>query len=152
MMIISPELVRILKKSGAWNKAIHKQIRYFEGELAAIDGIPDSIKEVFSTAYMIDSELIIESAARRQKWIDQSQSLRLFLSSPNLKTLSQMFILAWQKGIKGIYDVKSAGFFSGMNADDANGFDRNSYISRPDNTDVMVKILEKFRGGSGGRK
>jgi ribonucleoside-diphosphate reductase alpha chain len=153
MMIISPELVKILKKTGVWNKAIHKQIRYFEGELAAIDGIPDSIKEVFSTAYMIDNELIIESAARRQKWIDQSQSLRLFLSSPNLKTLSNMFVLAWQKGIKGIYDVKSAGFFSGTSADDSNSdcqYPDNCPASvRFDNTDAMVKILENFRKTDG---
>ncbi|MDR2737915.1 MAG: ribonucleoside-diphosphate reductase subunit alpha [Puniceicoccales bacterium] len=148
MMVISPELVKILKKSGVWNKAIHKQIRYFEGELAAIDGIPDSIKEVFSTAYMIDNESLIESAARRQKWIDQSQSLRLFLSGPNLKTLSGMFILAWQKGIKGIYDVKSAGFFSGTNATDVDDLGCQNHSSRMDNTDAMVKILEKFHCGS----
>ncbi|MDR1401680.1 MAG: ribonucleoside-diphosphate reductase subunit alpha [Puniceicoccales bacterium] len=150
MMIISPELVKILKKSGVWNKAIHKQIRYFEGELAAIEGIPESIKSVFSTAYMIDSEAIIEGAARRQRWIDQSQSLRLFLGSPNLKTLSSMFILAWRSGIKGIYEIKFAGFFSetsstekcseGQNYAAANG------VSRSDGADAMIKILEKFHG------
>ncbi|MDR1433519.1 MAG: ribonucleoside-diphosphate reductase subunit alpha [Puniceicoccales bacterium] len=156
MMIISPELVKTLKKSGVWNKAIHKQIRYFEGELAAIDEIPDSIKEVFATAYMIDSELIIESAARRQKWIDQSQSLRLFLGSPNLKKLSNMFILAWTKGIKGIYDVKSAGFFSetaplGRCVENKN-LDRSAEAACLDNADTMVKILAKFHGDDGQRR
>ena len=153
MMIISPELVKILKKSGVWNKAIHKQIRYFEGELAAIDEIPESIKEVFATAYMIDSESIIESAARRQKWIDQSQSLRLFLGSPNLKKLSHMFILAWSKGIKGIYDVKSTGFFSEVTPLNRYANDRHagsdSGINCSDNADTMMKILAKFHGGEG---
>ncbi|MDR1595839.1 MAG: ribonucleoside-diphosphate reductase subunit alpha [Puniceicoccales bacterium] len=146
MMIISPELVKILKKSGVWNKAIHKQIRYFEGELAAIDGIPDAIKSVFATAYMIDTEAIIEGAARRQKWIDQSQSLRLFLGGPNLKTLSNMFILAWTKGIKGVYDVKSAGFFPEVNSTGKYGDGKvanSAYLA--DNADAMVKILAKFR-------
>jgi ribonucleoside-diphosphate reductase alpha chain len=148
MMIISPELVRILKKSGIWNKAIHKQIRYFEGELAAIDEIPESIREMFSTAYMIDNEAIIEGAARRQKWIDQSQSLRLFLGSPNLKTLSDMFVLAWKKGVKGIYDVKSAGFFSGMNMVDScenhrglNNFQQSNYT---DSTNAVMNALAKL--------
>jgi ribonucleoside-diphosphate reductase alpha chain len=146
MMVISPELVRILKKSGAWNKAIHKQIRYFEGELAAIDGIPDSIKEVFSTAYMIDSELIIEGAARRQKWLDQSQSLKLFLGSPNLKTLSDMLILAWQKGIKGVYEIKFAGFFSGTHTVDKSFKEQTSEVISKnfDDTDAMMKVLAKF--------
>jgi ribonucleoside-diphosphate reductase alpha chain len=152
MMIISPELVRILKKAGVWNKAIHKQIRYFEGELAAIDGIPESIKEVFATAYMIDSEAIIEGAAGRQKWIDQSQSLRLFLGSPNLKNLSHMFVLAWERGIKGVYEVKSAGFFPGLGGMDKisndHGFASYQKTNRTDNAEEMMKVLAKFHGGN----
>ncbi|MDR2779132.1 MAG: ribonucleoside-diphosphate reductase subunit alpha [Puniceicoccales bacterium] len=147
MMIISPELVRILKKSGVWNKSVHRQIRYFEGELAAIDEIPESIREVFSTAYMIDNEAIIEGAARRQKWIDQSQSLRLFLGSPNLKTLSDMFIIAWGKGIKGIYDVKSAGFFPSMMVDPCSnyqGSDNSQKLNYIDNTNAMMNALAKL--------
>ncbi|MDR1890699.1 MAG: ribonucleoside-diphosphate reductase subunit alpha [Puniceicoccales bacterium] len=147
MMIISPELVKILKKSGIWNKSVHKQIRYFEGELAAIDEIPESIKSVFSTAYMIDNEAIIEGAARLQKWIDQSQSLRLFLGSPNLKTLSDMFVIAWKKGIKGIYDVKSAGFFSDMAVDshaDPQGPDNFQKSNYADSTDAMINALAKL--------
>jgi ribonucleoside-diphosphate reductase alpha chain len=153
MMIISPELVKILKKSGVWNKSIHKQIRYFEGELAAIEDIPESIKSVFSTAYMIDSEVIIEGAARRQKWIDQSQALRLFLGSPNLKTLSNMFILAWRNGIKGIHEIKSAGFFSEISSagkyTDGKNYSAANGISRSDDTNAMMKILAKFHGSDG---
>ncbi|MDR3144185.1 MAG: ribonucleoside-diphosphate reductase subunit alpha [Puniceicoccales bacterium] len=155
VMVISPELVKILKKSGVWNKAIHKQIRYFEGDLAAIDEIPEAIKEVFSTAYMIDNETIIDGAARRQKWIDQSQSLRLFLGSPNLKTLSDMFVLAWSKGVKGIYEVKVAGFFSGGGSDRhaaENDFAENGSAGARDSTDAMVKILERFREIGGAHK
>jgi ribonucleoside-diphosphate reductase alpha chain len=152
VMVISPELVRILKKSGAWNKSIHKQIRYFEGELAAIDEIPDSIKEVFATAYTIDSGAIIDGAARRQKWIDQSQSLRLFLGSPNLKTLSDMFVIAWRRGIKGVYEVKVAGFFHGSDSARNASDDDSSTGAGGDSTDAMVKILERFRGIGNGQR
>ena len=150
MMIISPALVKMLKKSGVWDKAIHKQIRYFEGELAAINEIPATIKEVFSTAYMIDSNVIIDSAARWQRWIDQSQSLRLFLGSPNLRMLSEMFISAWKKGIKGIYEVKSAGFFASSitfeqptNSNEPDGFGRTK---AQDSADIMMKVLSKLQG------
>jgi ribonucleoside-diphosphate reductase alpha chain len=112
MIIILPALVRILKKSGIWNRSVHRQIRHFEGELAAIDQMPESIKGTFSIVYLVDNETLIERAARGQKWIDQSQSLRLFLGSPNLKPLLDMFIVAWRKGLKGLYDLKSARFFS----------------------------------------
>ena len=141
MMIISPDLVERLKKAGVWNKSVHKQIRYFEGELAAIDEIPEDIKNVFLTAYMISSDAIIEGAARRQKWLDQSQSLRLFLGSPNLCELSSMFISAWQKGIKGVYDVKSAGFFSLPK-------EMCSYDKNLDQTSVIMDVLAKFHDGS----
>jgi ribonucleotide reductase alpha subunit len=74
MRIISPELIHILKKSGIWNKSIQKQIQYSERELAAIEEIPASRKGAFSAAHMINNEAIIDEAACRQKWTDQSPS------------------------------------------------------------------------------
>lgn len=143
MMIISPEMVKALKKAGVWNKSIHKQIRYFEGELGAIDGIPNDIKEVFSTAYMIDNHVLIESASQRQRWIDQSQSLRLFLGTPNLRILSDMFLSAWKKGIKSIYEVKSAGFFqNSLHTSTSHAFSPSSHPQ--DHTDAMIEVLSKF--------
>lgn len=137
MMIISQELVTTLKKYSCWNKEIHKQIRYFEGELAAIDEIPDNIKNLYSTAFMINWDVLIEHAAIVQHWIDQSQSLRLFLSAPNLHVLSTMFINAWKSGIKSINDVKSAGFMLGKkNRENDEGMD---------GTSVMLNVLDKFR-------
>lgn len=146
MMIISPELVRILKRTGVWNKSIHKQIRYFDGDLAAIDGIPDNIKDVFATAYMIDSAAIIDGAARRQQWIDQSQSFRLFLGSPNLRNLSAMFVSAWKKGIKGVYDVKSAGFFSNPASSDVKSLTAIQNNTH-DGAHHLMNVLDNFRLG-----
>jgi ribonucleoside-diphosphate reductase alpha chain len=137
MMVISQELVRTLKRYGFWNKEVHKQIRYFEGELAAIDEISDEVKNLYCTAFMIDSPILIEHAAVCQRWIDQAQALRLFLAAPNLRALSSMFVDAWKKGIKSINDVKSAGFT----------LNKNYEISDEctDGTSAMLNAIGRFR-------
>lgn len=138
MMIISQELVNTLKQHEFWNKDIHKQIRYFEGELAAIDDIPGEIKNLYCTAFMIDSDVLIEQAAIVQRWIDQAQSIRLFLAAPNLHELSRMFVNAWKNGIKSIHDVKSAGFMLGKHTND----------SDDDGASAMLNALDRFRNYS----
>jgi ribonucleoside-diphosphate reductase alpha chain len=137
MMLISQELVKTLKRRGFWNKEIHKQIRYFEGELAAIDEISDDVKNLYCTAFMIDSSVLIEHASMCQRWIDQSQSLRLFLAAPNLHSLSGMFINAWECGIKAINDVKSAGFAPNK---------RETYDRCSDGTNAILSALDRFHG------
>jgi ribonucleoside-diphosphate reductase alpha chain len=137
MMIISQELVKTLKRHGFWNKEIHKQIRYFEGELAAIDEISDEVKNLYCTAFMIESPILIEHAAICQRWIDQSQALRLFLAAPNLHALSSMFVDAWTKGIKAISDVKSAGF--------ALNKDHGEFGEYTDGASAMISALDRFR-------
>ncbi len=136
MMVISQELVNTLKKHAFWNKEIHKQIRYFEGELAAIDEIPDNIKNLYCTAFMIDSEVLIAHASVVQQWIDQAQSLRLFLAAPNLHALSNMFINAWKSGIKSVHDVKSAGFMLGKNVYESD--------DSSDGTSMVLNALNRF--------
>lgn len=137
MMVISQELVNTLKKNRFWNKEIHKQIRYFEGELAAIDEIPDDIKNLYCTAFMIDSDVLIEHAAVRQHWIDQAQSIRLFLAAPNLHALSNMFLNAWKSGIKAIHDVKSAGFTLNRKNNECDEYS--------DGASAMLGALDRFR-------
>jgi ribonucleoside-diphosphate reductase alpha chain len=137
MMVISQELVRTLKRHGFWNKEIHKQIRYFEGELAAINEISDEVKNLYCTAFMIDSPILIEHAAVYQHWIDQSQALRLFLATPNLRALSSMFVDAWKKGIKAINDVKSAGFTLNKNYETPD--------ECADGTSAMLNAIDRFR-------
>lgn len=138
MMIISQELVNTLKQNGCWNKEVHKQVRYFEGELAAIEEIPEEIKNLYCTAFMIDSEILIAQAAAVQRWVDQAQSIRLFLSAPNLHALSNMFINAWKSGIKSVHDVKSAGFVLGKDARE----------SDDDGTSAVLNALDRFRSYS----
>ncbi|MFZ4597394.1 MAG: ribonucleoside-diphosphate reductase subunit alpha [Terrimicrobiaceae bacterium] len=107
--ILSTELVRDLKKLGKWDNAMLDQIKYFEGELKNIEGIPDHLVRKHLTVFGIPFEFVINAAARRQKWIDQSQSVNLFLSEPDLKVLSHMYRRAWHTGLKTTYYLRTLG-------------------------------------------
>jgi ribonucleoside-diphosphate reductase alpha chain len=108
-VILNPYLVRDLKAARNWNRELADQIKYFDGDLTEVESIPEEIKDRYRTAFQIDSAFIIEAAARRQKWIDQSQSLNLFLSEPDLKTLSHMYRRAWRSGLKTTYYLRTLG-------------------------------------------
>ncbi|MFM2132438.1 MAG: hypothetical protein RL646_1641 [Verrucomicrobiota bacterium] len=102
-------LVRDLKKLGLWNEDMVKQLKYFDGELKDIPGIPQELKEKYLTAFGIESKWLIDAAARRQKWIDQAQSLNLFLPKPDQKMLSHMYKHAWRAGLKTTYYLRTLG-------------------------------------------
>jgi len=106
-IVLNAELVRDLKKAKLWNQGMLDQLKYFDGELDAIDDIPDAIKLKHKTVFGISYEFIVDAAARRQKWIDQSQSVNLFLATPELKTLSHMYRRAWDKGLKTTYYLRT---------------------------------------------
>tara|TARA_E500000178_G_scaffold141659_1_gene141267 strand:+ start:1400 stop:4672 length:3273 start_codon:yes stop_codon:yes gene_type:complete len=108
-LVLNRYLVNDLKSEGLWNREMSDQLKYFDGELGPIQGIPDWIKKKYSTAFDVSYEYVIAAAARRQKWIDQSQSVNLFLGSPNLKTLSHMYRDAWRKGLKTTYYLRTLG-------------------------------------------
>ncbi len=107
--ILTEELVRDLKKIGLWSEEMIDQLKYFEGELGNIAGIPESIRKKHLTVFQIPYTFIIDAAARRQKWIDQSQSVNLFLGEPDLKLLSHMYRHAWHTGLKTTYYLRSLG-------------------------------------------
>ena len=100
-------LVRDLKARGLWNQDMLDQLKYFDGELGDIDEIPPDLKRSYLTAFGIDYHWIIDAAARRQKWIDQSQSVNLFLATPDMKTLSHMYRPAWHNGLKTTYYLRT---------------------------------------------
>jgi ribonucleoside-diphosphate reductase alpha chain len=106
-IILNSELVKDLKKANLWNQEMLDQLKYFDGELDAIDDIPEALKHKHKTVFGIDYEYIIDAAARRQKWIDQSQSVNLFLATPEMKTLSHMYRRAWDKGLKTTYYLRT---------------------------------------------
>lgn len=106
-VVLNGHLVRDLKKQGLWSREMLDQLKYFDGELADIAAIPQEIKDRYKTAFGISWEYLIKAAARRQKWIDQSQSVNLFLAKPELKTLSHMYRAAWAQGLKTTYYLRS---------------------------------------------
>ncbi len=105
--ILNTELVRDLKKANLWSQEMVDQLKYFDGELDAIDDIPEAIKQKHKTVFGIGYEYIVDAAARRQKWIDQSQSVNLFLATPDFKVLSHMYRRAWDKGLKTTYYLRT---------------------------------------------
>ncbi len=108
-IILNPELVRDLKKEGLWGQEMVDQLKYFDGELHDIESIPARLKHKHLTVFSVDFPYIINAAARRQKWIDQAQSVNLFLANPDLKTLSHMYRAAWRTGMKTTYYLRTLG-------------------------------------------
>jgi ribonucleoside-diphosphate reductase alpha chain len=106
-IVLNPYLVRDLKKLGLWGPEMIDQLKYHDGELVNIAEIPARLKEKYATAFAIGYEWLIDAAARRQKWIDQSQSVNLFLAEPELKTLSHMYRAAWHAGLKTTYYLRT---------------------------------------------
>jgi ribonucleoside-diphosphate reductase alpha chain len=108
-VVLNPYMVRDLKGMGLWTEDIVDQIKYFDGDLENIPEIPKNIVAKYKSAFQIDYKWIVDSAARRQKWIDQSQSVNLFLGSPDMKTLSHMYRHAWRVGLKTTYYLRTLG-------------------------------------------
>jgi ribonucleoside-diphosphate reductase alpha chain len=108
-IVLNGELVRDLKKHGLWNREMMERLKASKGELAGIQGIPEDLKQKHLTVFSVDWTYIIDAAARRQKWIDQAQSVNLFVAAPDLKTLSHMYRAAWRKGLKTTYYLRSLG-------------------------------------------
>jgi ribonucleoside-diphosphate reductase alpha chain len=99
-IVLNREPVKDLKAAGLWDGNRLDQLKYFDGELDDVEDIPDDIKQKHATVFGIGFEFIIDAAARRHKWIDQSQSVNLFLAQPEMKTLSHLYRRAWDKGLK----------------------------------------------------
>ncbi len=108
-VVLNPYLVKHLKKRGLWTERIRKELKYFDGDLSQVDGIPADLVQLYKTAFQIPWKVIIDAAARRQKWIDQSQSLNLYLAQPDMKELSHMYRYAWHTGLKTTYYLRTLG-------------------------------------------
>ncbi len=104
---VSDVLVAALKERGLWDARMLEEIKYYDGSLQNIGRIPLDLREQFLTAFEIDPKWLIECAARRQKWIDQGQSLNLYLAEPNGRKLHDMYLLAWEKGLKTTYYLRT---------------------------------------------
>jgi ribonucleoside-diphosphate reductase alpha chain len=107
--VVNPYLIDKLKSLSLWDAEMVDDLKYFDGTIREIERIPEEVKQQFLTAFEIEPEWIIECAARRQKWIDMGQSLNLYLAEPSGKKLHQMYTLAWEKGLKTLYYLRSLG-------------------------------------------
>ena len=102
-------LVNALKELGLWDSVMINDLKYYDGSLKEIPRVPDDIKTIYATAFEVEPRWLIEAASRRQKWIDQSQSLNLYIDEPNGKKLDIMYRMAWLKGLKTTYYLRSRG-------------------------------------------
>lgn len=105
--IVNADLVHDLKARGLWDEVMISDLKYFDGRLSGIDRVPDDLKALYATAFEIDASFLIEAAARRQKWIDQAQSLNLYIANPSGKKLDALYRLAWSQGLKTTYYLRS---------------------------------------------
>jgi ribonucleoside-diphosphate reductase alpha chain len=105
--VVNPFLVRDLKERGLWDEAMVAELKLHDGSLAEIDRIPHEVKTLYATAFEIESHWLVEAASRRQKWVDQSQSLNLYLASPSGRALDALYRLAWRKGLKTTYYLRT---------------------------------------------
>ncbi|KQQ91025.1 ribonucleoside-diphosphate reductase subunit alpha [Aureimonas sp. Leaf324] len=105
--VVNAALVRDLKARGLWDEVMVSDLKYYDGSLGPIDRVPDDLKRLYATAFEIDSAWLIEAAARRQKWIDQGQSLNLYLAAPSGKALDALYRLAFDRGLKTTYYLRT---------------------------------------------
>ncbi len=105
--VINEHLVDDLKARGLWDEVMISDLKYFDGALAKIDRIPDDLKANYATAFEMDATWIVEAAARRQKWIDQAQSLNIYMAGASGKKLDETYKLAWKRGLKTTYYLRT---------------------------------------------
>ena len=107
--MVNEALVRDLKALELWDEVMVADLKYFDGSLARIERVPDELKARYATAFEIDPSWLIEAASRRQKWIDQGQSLNLYLAEPSGRKLDEIYRLAWVRGLKTTYYLRTRG-------------------------------------------
>lgn len=107
--IINQYLVRDLKQLGLWDDVMVMDLKHFDGSLRRIDRVPEEIKRLYATAFEVETQWLVEAAARRQKWIDQAQSLNIYMAGASGKKLDETYKLAWLRGLKTTYYLRTMG-------------------------------------------
>jgi ribonucleoside-diphosphate reductase alpha chain len=105
--VVNPHLVRSLKERGLWDEVMVSDLKYFDGSLGEIDRVPDDLKALYATAFEIESHWLVDAGSRRQKWIDQAQSLNLYIAAPSGRKLDELYRYAWHKGLKTTYYLRA---------------------------------------------
>ncbi len=107
--VINPYLVQDLKKIGLWDEVMVNDLKYYNGSCPLLNAFPPDFKQLYATAFEIEPRWLVECASRRQKWIDQAQSLNLYMAEPSGKKLDILYRMAWLMGLKTTYYLRSMG-------------------------------------------
>ncbi len=107
--VVNAQLVRELKALGLWDEVMVADLKYFDGSLAPIERVPAELKGRYATAFEIEPHWLVEAASRRQKWIDQAQSLNLYVAAASGRKLDELYRLAWLRGLKTTYYLRTLG-------------------------------------------
>jgi ribonucleoside-diphosphate reductase alpha chain len=105
--VVNEYLVRDLKKLGLWDEVMVMDLKHFDGSLRRIDRVPEELKNLYATAFEVEPVWLIEAGARRQKWIDQAQSLNIYMSGASGRKLDETYKLAWTRGLKTTYYLRT---------------------------------------------
>ena len=105
--VVNPYLINDLKAEGLWDSVMINDLKYFDGSVQKIDRIPEKLKTLYATAFEISPQWLVEAASRRQKWIDQAQSLNLYINEANGKKLDVTYRMAWLRGLKTTYYLRA---------------------------------------------
>ena len=105
--VINSYLVEDLKTLGLWDRKMLEELKYMDGSILSIDRIPEDVREIYRTAFEVEPGWYIECASRRQKWIDMGQSLNLYIAAPNGRKLNDMYLHAWETGLKTTYYLRA---------------------------------------------
>ncbi|WP_250452290.1 ribonucleoside-diphosphate reductase subunit alpha [Caballeronia sp. ATUFL_M2_KS44] len=105
--VVNDYLVRDLKARGLWDEVMVSDLKYFDGTLSRIDRIPADLRAIYATAFEVDPKWLVEAASRRQKWIDQAQSLNIYMAGASGKKLDEVYKLAWLRGLKTTYYLRT---------------------------------------------
>ncbi|MGZ3184236.1 MAG: ribonucleoside-diphosphate reductase subunit alpha [Telluria sp.] len=104
---INGYLVRDLKARGLWDEVMINDLKYFDGSLSRIDRVPQDLRDIYATAFEVEPKWLVEAASRRQKWIDQAQSLNIYMAGASGKKLDETYKLAWLRGLKTTYYLRT---------------------------------------------
>ena len=107
--VVNPYLVQDLKERGLWDSVMVNDLKYYDGSVKRIDRVPEELKELYATAFEVEPRWIVDAASRRQKWIDQSQSLNLYIANADGRKLDITYRMAWLRGLKTTYYLRSLG-------------------------------------------
>ncbi|MDH3644678.1 MAG: ribonucleoside-diphosphate reductase subunit alpha, partial [Gammaproteobacteria bacterium] len=105
--VVNPFMVHDLKRIGLWDKVMVNDLKYYDGSLRSIERVPEELKQLYATAFEVEPRWLVDAASRRQKWLDQAQSLNLYMAGASGKKLDITYRMAWLRGLKTTYYLRS---------------------------------------------